>query len=161
GRPGEQAGAEAAPRTAAELFPLFDIPDLEPIPMCGRFTLTKPRQALRELFPLFDIPELEPRYNVAPSQRVLAVFVPPGQDQPAPALLSWGLVPHWANPPKAVKHPINARGETAAGLPIFRVPFRKRRCLIVADGFFEWQQVGKHKQPHYFHLCEANPFAFA
>ncbi|MCI0456682.1 MAG: SOS response-associated peptidase [Gemmataceae bacterium] len=129
--------------------------------MCGRFTQTASREALRTLFPLFEIPELEPRYNVAPSQPVLAVFVPPGQEQPAAAFLHWGLVPHWANPPRSVKHPINARAETAASQPTFRVPFRKRRCLVVADGFYEWQKVGKHKQPHYFRLSDGRPFAFA
>src|SRR5262245_49932561 len=92
------------------------------------------------------IADLPPRYNVAPSQPVLAVRVPPGQDEPAPALLCWGLLPHWEDDPKKAKRPINACAETAARLPTFRAPFRWR-CLVVADGFYEWQKVGKRKQP--------------
>jgi putative SOS response-associated peptidase YedK len=130
--------------------------------MCGRFTLTASREALHNLFPLFDVPALDPRYNVAPTQSVLAVRVPPADDQPAPALLRWGLIPAWAADPKKARQPINARAETAAELPTFRVAFRRRRCLIVADGFYEWQKTtGKHKQPYYFRLKDGSPFAFA
>src|SRR5262245_7474343 len=129
--------------------------------MCGRFTLTAPRQALKNLFPLFDFPEVPPNYNVAPTQAVLAVRVPHGQDKPAPALLKWGLVPGWADDPAIGNRMINARAETAADKPSFRAAFRKRRCLVLADGFYEWQKVGGKKQPYLIRLRGGEPFAFA
>jgi putative SOS response-associated peptidase YedK len=129
--------------------------------MCGRFTLTAPRQALKNLFPLFDLPEVPPNYNVAPTQAVLAVRVPAGQDQPEPALLKWGLVPGWADDPALGNRMINARAETAADKPAFRSAFRQRRCLVLADGFYEWQKAGKEKQPYLFRLRGGAPFAFA
>jgi putative SOS response-associated peptidase YedK len=129
--------------------------------MCGRFTLTAPRKALTKLFPRFDLPDLFPNYNVAPTQAVLAVRVPHGEDEPAPALLKWGLVPGWADDPAIGNRMINARAETAAEKPSFRSAFRKRRCLILADGFFEWGKAGGKKQPYLFRLAGGEPFAFA
>jgi putative SOS response-associated peptidase YedK len=129
--------------------------------MCGRFVLTAPRQALTKLFPLFDLPDVPPSYNVAPTQAVLAVRVPHGQEQPAPALLKWGLVPGWADDPALGNRMINARAETAAEKPAFRSAFRQRRCLVVADGFYEWQKAGGKKQPYLFRLRGGEPFAFA
>jgi len=129
--------------------------------MCGRSTLTVSREALRDLFPLFDIPDMTPSYNVAPTQAVLAVRVPAGQDKPAAALLKWGLIPSWAGDPSVGYRMINARAETAAEKPAFRSAFRQRRCLILADGFFEWAKVGKQKQPYLFRLQGGAPFAFA
>jgi putative SOS response-associated peptidase YedK len=89
------------------------------------------------------------------------VRVPPGQDKPAPTLLKWGLVPGWADDPALGNRLINARAETAAEKPTFRAAFRQRRCLVLADGFFEWQRVGGKKQPYYFRLGDGSPFAFA
>jgi putative SOS response-associated peptidase YedK len=129
--------------------------------MCGRFTLTAPRKALAKLFPRFDVPDLFPNYNVAPTQAVLAVRVPHGQDKPEPALLKWGLVPSWADDPAIGNRMINARAETAAEKPSFRSAFRKRRCLLLADGFYEWGKSGGKKQPYLFRLKEGEPFAFA
>jgi putative SOS response-associated peptidase YedK len=129
--------------------------------MCGRFTLTAPREVLRELFPLFDIPEVTPSYNVAPTQTVLAVRVPAGRDRPEPVLLKWGLVPGWADDPAIGNRLINARAETVAEKPAFRSAFRQRRCLVLADGFYEWQKVGGKKQPYLFRLQGGAPFAFA
>src|SRR5438067_3297187 len=129
--------------------------------MCGRFTLTAPREALTSLFPLFDIPDVTPSYNVAPTQAVLAVRVPAGRDKPELAALKWGLVPGWADDPAIGNRLINARAETVAEKPAFRAAFRQRRCLVLADGFFEWQKVNGRKQPYYFGLRRGEPFAFA
>src|SRR5438067_9513452 len=129
--------------------------------MCGRFTLTAPREALTSLFPLFDIPDVTPSYNVAPTQAVLAVRVPAGRDKPELAALKWGLVPGWADDPAIGNRLINARAETAAEKPAFRSAFRQRRCLVLADGFYEWQQIGGKKQPYLFRLRDGAPFAFA
>jgi putative SOS response-associated peptidase YedK len=129
--------------------------------MCGRFTLTAPRQALKSLFPLFDLPDVPPSYNVAPTQAVLAVRVPHGQDKAEPALLKWGLVPGWADDPAIGYRLINARAETAAERPSFRSAFRRRRCLVLADGFYEWRKAGGKKQPYLFRLAGGEPFAFA
>ena len=129
--------------------------------MCGRFALTAPREAVKALFPLFDLPNVAPNYNVAPTQAVLAVRVPPGQDKPAASLLKWGLVPSWADDPAVGYRMINARAETVAEKPAFRSAFRQRRCLVLADGFYEWQKVDRKKQPYLFRLRGGAPFAFA
>jgi putative SOS response-associated peptidase YedK len=128
--------------------------------MCGRFTLTTSVPALESLFPLFDLAEREPRYNIAPSQPVLAVRA--GADgRPELAQLRWGLIPRWADDPKIGYRLINARAETAATKPAFRAAFRQRRCLVLADGIYEWQKLAGHKQPYYFRLKDGGPFAFA
>jgi putative SOS response-associated peptidase YedK len=124
--------------------------------MCGRFTLRTPGRQLADFFGLPDVPNLSPRFNVAPSQPVVTVRqLPQGRHM---AMLTWGLVPHWSHEPQAF---INARSETAADKPAFRGPFRRRRCLIAADGFYEWKREGKRKQPYFFTLPHNNPFAFA
>jgi putative SOS response-associated peptidase YedK len=130
--------------------------------MCGRFTLTAPVEAARLLFPLFDLSDLDlpPRYNVAPTQALLAARAGP-DGRPEPALLRWGLVPPWADDPAIGNRLINARADTAATKPAFRSAFRRRRCLVLADGFYEWQKAGAKKQPYYFRLGHGEPFAFA
>src|SRR5919205_1228473 len=115
--------------------------------MCGRFTLTASRESLTNLLPLFEIPDVQPRYNVAPTQPVLAVRLP------------WGLVPAWADDPSIGNRLINARAETAAAKPAFRAAFRQRRCLVLADGFYEWQKLERRKQPYCFRLRDGRPFA--
>jgi putative SOS response-associated peptidase YedK len=106
-----------------------------------------------------DLPELfGARFNIAPSQSVLAIG-PNREGQPAPAFFRWGMVPSWANDSKP--GPINARAETASTRPTFTDALQKRRCLIVADGFFEWQRVDGKKQPWYFQVRGGEPFAFA
>lgn len=129
--------------------------------MCGRFTLTAPREALTHLFPLFDLPDVPPSYNVAPTQSVLAVRVPAAGAKPELVALKWGLVPGWADDPAIGNRLINARCETVAEKPAFRSAFRQRRCLVLADGFYEWQKVGRTKQPYLFRLKGGGPFAFA
>src|SRR5262245_45113900 len=129
--------------------------------MCGRFVLTAPREAVKAFLPLFDLPDVAPNYNVAPTQTVLAVRVPTGGAEPAAALLKWGLVPSWADDPAIGYRMINARSETVAEKPAFRSAFSQRRCLILADGFFEWAKLGKRKQPYLFRLQSGRLFAFA
>ena len=129
--------------------------------MCGRFTLRASAQALKEQFPLFDQAELEPRYNIAPTQQVLAVRQLPQAARPEFVQLRWGLIPHWADDPKVGYRMINARAETAASKPAFSTPFRQSRCLILADGFYEWKKKDGSKQPYYIRMKDGKPFAFA
>ena len=129
--------------------------------MCGRFTLTNPDQDLALQFDLPEIPDLQPRYNIAPTQPVAAVRVAPESAVRELALLHWGLIPFWAKDPKIGSRMINARSETAAEKPSFRAAFRRRRCLVVADGFYEWQKLNDGKQPFYIRLHDGKPFAFA
>jgi putative SOS response-associated peptidase YedK len=129
--------------------------------MCGRFTLTTNPEQLRAAFFGFTIPdELEPRYNIAPSQPV-AVIPNDGKNQLD--FFVWGLVPSWAKDPAIGNKMINARAETLSEKPSFRNAFRRRRCLIPADGFFEWRQEpgAKRKTPMYIRLKSSQPFAFA
>ena len=155
--------------------------------MCGRYSLTTPVEGLRQLFEFPEQPNLMPRYNIAPTQEVAAVrrAAPAGADQePAGAdrgpgaagegaagegaagrhlvLLRWGLIPSWAKDPAIGARMINARAETLAEKPAFRTAFRKRRCLVLADGFYEWQKRGSGpKQPYRIARGDGAPFAFA
>jgi len=124
--------------------------------MCGRLTLRTTGRELAGFFGLPDGPDLQPRFNVSPSQPVVTVRPAPGGRELS--LLTWGLIPHWSKEPKGL---INARSETAAAKPAFRGPFRRRRCLVAADGFFEWKREGRRKQPYFFCLPHHQPFAFA
>ena len=126
--------------------------------MCGRYYLLAPPAELAGLFGLADVPDASPRYNIAPTQPVLAVG-PDRAGLPAVASFRWGLVPPWSAGPKP--GPINARAETAADKPTFAEAFRRRRCLIPASGFFEWSRRGKVKQPFAIRLADGRPFAFA
>jgi putative SOS response-associated peptidase YedK len=113
-------------------------------------------------FDLPDQPELPFRYNIAPTQEVAAVRMEPDSGQRELGLLHWGLIPSWAKDKKIASKLINARAETVAEKPSFRSAFTKRRCLILADGFYEWQKLeGGKKQPHYIHRQDDMPFAFA
>ena len=126
--------------------------------MCGRFTLRISPAELAEIFELLRTPEVQPRYNIAPSQPVLAVREREGARELA--VLQWGLIPGWSKVPKS--GPINARSETVATKPTFKNAFRRRRCLIPADGFYEWKQLGpKEKQPYFIHRLDDKLFAFA
>jgi putative SOS response-associated peptidase YedK len=106
--------------------------------MCGRFTRTASPKALADLFQLAEVPPLEPRYNIAPSQQVLAARQTPEHRDRQLVTFKWGLVPQWADDPKIGYRMINARAETAAEKPAFRSAFRARRCLVAATGFYEW-----------------------
>src|SRR3984885_6551434 len=129
--------------------------------MCGRFTLRTPAHDLVEVFELLREPELSPRYNIAPTQNV-AVIRQDGKSRQL-SLMRWGLVPTWSKDPKAGPPLINARSETVATKPSFRTAFKRRRCLIPADGFYEWQKQAdsKTKIPHYIRMAKDRAFAFA
>jgi len=128
--------------------------------MCGRFTLFD-TASLAEAFGVAGAASLSPRYNIAPSQAVAAVRVPPGGSARESVLLHWGLVPSWAKDPSIGNRMINARAETAAGKPAFRSAMRRRRCLVPADGFYEWKRTGGRKQPYYIRMRDERVFAFA
>jgi len=131
--------------------------------MCGRFTLRAPASVIAAQFSLFEVPLLKPRFNIAPTQPVPVVRMTPQQAEPPRqfVFLHWGLVPSWAADPAIGHRLINARAETAADKPSFRTALRRRRCLVVADGFYEWQTVGKRRQPMFIHLRDDRPLAFA
>lgn len=127
--------------------------------MCGRYTLRAPGPRLAELFEAYAAPLLRPRFNIAPSQPVAAVRL---EDRRRRFVeLRWGLVPSWADDPKIGFRLINARSETAAAKPSFRAAFKSRRCLIPADGWYEWRTDGKLKQPYHIALKSGEPFALA
>ncbi len=129
--------------------------------MCGRFTLETDREDLIEAFGDLLWPErLEPRYNIAPTQPVLAIT---NTGERAAGFLQWGLIPSWAKDPAIGNRMINARAETLAEKPSFRNALRRRRCLIPADGFYEWRPEpgNRLKTPMYIRLRSGRPFAFA
>ena len=128
--------------------------------MCGRFTLSQPTDAIASAFNIAQIPPLEPRYNIAPTQLIPSILSAPGGEKQL-QMLRWGLIPSWAKDAKISTKLINARAETVSEKPSFKAAFKRRRCLIVADGFYEWQRQEKQKQPYYFRLQNAQLFAFA
>ena len=130
--------------------------------MCGRYTITMPVDSMRELFGFEAQPNLGARYNVAPTQEIPAVRTAYGGEGRELAALSWGLVPSWSDNPVTANRMINARGETIAEKPSFRSAFKRRRCLIPANGFYEWKgDRNGPKQPFYIQLEDGLPFAFA
>ena len=127
--------------------------------MCGRFTLTADLSALQENFPFVEMPEgMQPRFNIAPTQPVAVV---PNDGRNRLDFFVWGLIPSWAKDPSIGNRLINARAETLLEKPSFRNAFRRRRCLVLADGFYEWKQVERGKTPMYIRLDGGKPFAFA
>lgn len=114
-----------------------------------------------EQFLLDGAPEWPPRYNVAPTQKLLCARREPDDNRRQAALLHWGLVPSWADDPKIGNRMLNARAEGVADKPSFRTAFRQRRCLVIADGYYEWKTEGKIKQPYYIRMQDERPFAFA
>jgi putative SOS response-associated peptidase YedK len=129
--------------------------------MCGRYMFTSPLDAVRQFFGLEAGLNLAPRYNIAPRQSVPIVRI--GADASARELtmVEWGLVPSWAKERPTSKPLINARLETIAEKPSFRAAYKRRRCLVPANGFYEWQNVGGRKVPHYIHMKAGALFAFA
>lgn len=128
--------------------------------MCGRFTLTQSGAAIAEAFELDSVPQLVPGYNIAPTQPVPAIRATEAAQRQFDYLY-WGLIPSWAKDTSMATRMINARAETVTEKPAFRTAFKRRRCLIVADGFYEWQRLGTKKQPYYFRLNDQHPFGFA
>jgi putative SOS response-associated peptidase YedK len=128
--------------------------------MCGRFVGFRPLEELIEHFPI-DVTDIDitENFNVAPSEQVLSIIRHEGQNHLL--RLNWGLVPFWAKDKSIGDRMINARSETADSKPSFRTAFRKRRCLVLADGFYEWKGKKGQKQPFFLTLPDGNPFAFA
>ena len=128
--------------------------------MCGRFTLTVNPAETQETFNKFTFPQqFAPRFNIAPSQPVLAI---PNDDQNTADFFVWGLIPMWAKDPSIGNRLINARGETLEEKPAFRGSLKYKRCLILADGFYEWKSSSgkKVKTPFFFHMKEKRSFDF-
>ena len=129
--------------------------------MCGRFTLTVDPAEIQEAFSNYTFPgKFAPRFNIAPTQPVLAI---PNDDKFTADFFVWGLIPMWAKDPKIGNRLINARSETLAEKPSFRGSLKYKRCLILADGFYEWKTVEgrKTKTPYFIHMTDRKPFAFA
>jgi putative SOS response-associated peptidase YedK len=128
--------------------------------MCGRFTLKTPAGEIVSEFNLHGITlDLGPRFNIAPTQDVLVVLR--GDEDREARFFRWGLVPFWAKDPAIGNRMINVRAETVQEKPAFRSAFSKRRCLVVADGFYEWQAGPGGKQPYYIRRHDGRPFGFA
>ena len=129
--------------------------------MCGRFTLSASPTSLTETFPGFELPDqLTPRYNITPTQNVAVV----ANNNPGKIdLFRWGLIPSWAKDPTIGNRMINARSETLSQKPSFRTAYRRWRCLILADGYYEWRKEpgGGVKTPFYIRMASEKPFAFA
>lgn len=127
--------------------------------MCGRYSLHSNPEVIALLFGLSEVPAYQPRYNIAPTSQVLVVRQE--GDLRGAAMVKWGLVPRWAKDPSMGARMNNARAETVAEKPSFREAYRKRRCLIPANGFYEWKLENGLKQPYYIHPAGADLFAFA
>jgi putative SOS response-associated peptidase YedK len=126
--------------------------------MCGRYRLSRRKQIIEEHFDSVPVEEeWTPRYNIAPTQPVSVIRQNPREPVRELSLVRWGLIPSWAKDAKM----INARSETAATKPAFRDALKSRRCLIPADGFYEWKKIGSAKQPYCFEVNEGELFAFA
>ena len=129
--------------------------------MCGRYTLTAPSESLAEMLPGLEITdEISSRYNIAPTQEVAVV---PNNGEKRMEYFRWGLIPSWAKDPKIGNRMINARSETLAEKPSFRTAYKRRRCLVLADGYYEWRREGDRggKTPYYIRMESEKPFAFA
>ncbi|MDE0553686.1 MAG: SOS response-associated peptidase [Candidatus Poribacteria bacterium] len=129
--------------------------------MCGRFTLASDAETLQQTFFDFEVPtNLSPRYNISPTQDVAGVSNTPEKQV---EFFHWGLIPSWAKDPKIGNRMINARSETLAEKPSFRNAYKRRRCLVLADGYYEWQKIpgDRVKQPVYIRLKSQKPFAVA
>ncbi|MDE0298392.1 MAG: SOS response-associated peptidase [Candidatus Poribacteria bacterium] len=129
--------------------------------MCGRYTLAATPASLAETLPGFEIPDdFSPRYNIAPTQ---GVAVAPNNGENRIDFFRWGLIPSWAKDPKIGSRMINARSETLAEKPSFRTAYKRRRCLVLADGYYEWRRETDRgpKTPYYIRMASEKPFAFA
>ena len=130
--------------------------------MCGRYRLSRRKQIIEEHFDSVSGEEdWSPRYNIAPTQPVPVIRQNPKEPRRELSLMRWGLIPSWAKDASIAAQMINARSETAATKPAFRDPLASRRCVVPADGFYEWVRTGKAKQPYCFEVNEGELFAFA
>jgi putative SOS response-associated peptidase YedK len=128
--------------------------------MCGRFAFYSPTEAAADLFGASGTVAVEARYNIAPTQDVAAIRSAENESKEL-VLLRWGLIPFWAKDPGIGNRMINARAETVAEKPAFRAAFRRRRCLLLADGFYEWRKEPSGKIPYFISSRDNQPFAFA
>lgn len=128
--------------------------------MCGRFAFYSPGEATAALFGVNGAPPIDARYNIAPTQYIAAVRND-SEDGRELTMLRWGLVPFWAKDPSIGNRMINARAETVAEKPSYRAAYRHRRCVVLADGFYEWHTEGGVKRPYYISASDGEPFAFA
>lgn len=134
--------------------------------MCSRYSLTSPPDAVRQMFNLDMLEDFPPRYNIAPTEPVLIIrqkaeYGARGKLKREASLVRWGLIPSWVKDPREFSTLINARSETAVEKPSFRGPMRHRRCLVPADGFYEWTGRPGSKQPHLVRLKSRRLFAMA
>ena len=129
--------------------------------MCGRYRLSRRKEMIAEYFETDTEVDWEPRYNIAPSQQVGIIRQNPLRPDRHFSLARWGLIPSWASDASMSSKTINARSETVVSKPAFRDAFSSRRCLIPADGFFEWRRKGREKQPFHFGMQDDSLFAFA
>jgi putative SOS response-associated peptidase YedK len=127
--------------------------------MCGRFLITSPPAALRQIFGYLDQPNFPPRHNIAPTQPIPVVIIENGIRHFR--LMRWGLLPAWVKDPGKFTLLINARAETLLEKPAFKNAIKRRRCLIPADGYYEWQVSGKRKRPHFIHRRDGAPIGLA
>ena len=127
--------------------------------MCGRFAQKSDPKRIAKQFGVSEVPAAEARYNVAPTQDLLCVRE--GGDGREMTFFKWGLVPSWAKDPSMGSRLINARSETVTEKPAFREAFKRRRCIVPADGFYEWQRQGGRRQPYFFRMRDEAPFGFA
>lgn len=128
-------------------------------PMCGRYAITTAPEAMRQLFKYREMPDFPPRYNVAPTQPIPVVRLWEGERQFV--LMRWGLIPAFVKDPRTISLLFNARGETVNDRPAFRNAMKRRRCLIPADGFYEWRRDGKSNRPHFVRRKGGGAIAFA
>ncbi|HET7886822.1 MAG TPA: SOS response-associated peptidase [Bradyrhizobium sp.] len=126
--------------------------------MCGRFVITSAPEALRQLFGYLEQPNFPSRYNIAPTQPIPVVISDNGRHF---RLMRWGLWPAWVKDPRKFTLLINARAESIHDKPAFKNAIRRRRCLVPADGYYEWQSIGNHKQPYFIHRRDGRPIGFA
>jgi putative SOS response-associated peptidase YedK len=127
--------------------------------MCGRFVITSPPAALRQLFGYPEQPNFPPRYNISPTQPIPVVIVENGVKHFR--LMRWGLLPAWVKDPRKFSLLINARAETVLEKPAFKNAMKRRRCLIPADGYYEWQDSEGRKRPHFIHRRDGSPIGMA
>lgn len=128
--------------------------------MCGRFAFYSPTEAAAALFGAATSADVKPRYNIAPTQYIAAIREGDDSEREL-VMLRWGLVPFWAKDPAIGNRMINARAETVAEKPSYRAAYRHRRCIVLADGFYEWQKQPDFKVPYYISLADDTPFALA
>jgi putative SOS response-associated peptidase YedK len=127
--------------------------------MCGRFVITSPPEALRQIFGYSDRPNFPPRFNISPTQPVPVIIIENGNRHFR--LMRWGLLPAWVKDPREFALLINARAETVREKPAFKNAIKRRRCLIPADGYYEWQASGLRKRPCFIHRRDGAPIGLA